>query len=158
MPLPNESFKIVTPTHVLMHIKDWPLVDPTLTDPTNANALVMGEWLTPFINGQGKKLERDAAGGAGGHLSWVCYAQKGAYDIQFQKIVPVLMHGGFMADTWLFNRATGLAVGDELGSFLVAIDGINRSVLDAVGAGKKVAVVLQLPGSATSPLRVLRQY
>lgn len=157
MSLPNESFKIVTPTHVLLHLKDWPLVDPTLTDPTNVNALVLGEWLTVMgAAGLGMKAER---ANAVAYPSWVCYAQKGAYDIQFQKIVPLIMHGSFMADTWVFNRAGGIALGDKLTPKTVAIDGINRAALDIAGGGNYVVgYALRLPAGTTSPLRFLGNY
>ena len=156
MTLPKEPFKLITPTHVLLHIRGWELYDKTLVDPEVTNALVTGEYLSPFINAG--KLTRLGAGGSD-YPSFVFYGEKGASDAQFfgGMRVPIIQHGSFMADTWLFNRGAGVAtLGKPLTAKLVAIDAINRSVLtESAGTEKVLGYIVTLPASATAPLRYL---
>lgn len=154
MALPTESFKLITPSHVLLHFRDWELALPNLVDPAVADSLVYGEYLTPFVSAG--KLARETAGG--GALGWVFYDQKGAYDLQFHqgRKVPVIQHGSFMADTWLFDRTGITVLGHTLTAKLITIDAVDRSILtDAAGAEKILGYIVKLPGSATAPLRYL---
>lgn len=154
--IPSESFKLVTPSlAVNMYVVDYPLVDETIVTPTAADALLLGEWLT--ITKTQAKAEREDA--AGGRLSHPFFSPKGAYDIQFRKIVPLIQHGTFVADTWVFNRAGGQVLGSEMTAKLIAFEGANRSILTLrAGAELRRAIVLRVPASSTAPLRIFGNY
>ena len=157
MTIPSESFKLVTPSMAVnLYLVDYALQDESIVNPNATNALLLGEWLSNVLYQD--KAARDDAGG--GHLSFPFFSPKGAYDVQAQKIVPLIVHGSFVADTWVFDRATVTAMGQELISKLIAFEGANRSILTLTGGGGAItrAIVLRTASSSTAPIRILGNY
>lgn len=158
MAIPKESFKLVSPSFAAnMYVVDYPLLaaEEGILVPTAADALLLGEWLTPTRT-EGYARRED---GAGGHLSFPFFSPRGAYDIQVRKIIPLIQHGTFVADTWVFDRATVLTLGQEVTAKLVAFEGANRSILASiVGAELRRGIVLKVAATSTSPIRILGNY
>lgn len=138
----------------MLWIRDYP-ADSTTVDyltPTNANAIVLGEWFELTAATHGKKVAR-----ASGSLPSYCfYAEKGRTDIQTTGRIPLLVLGGYIADTKIMS-ATGLAEGDLLKVDTVAFSGVNRSALVAhAGAADSdfvVGHVIRLPAYNNNYLR-----
>lgn len=159
MTIPSESFRLVNPSlAVNMYVTDWSVDDESILVPTATNALLLGEWLT--ITRTAGQARREDAHPLGGHLSHPFFSPRGAYDVQTRKIVPLIQHGTFVADTWVFDRTNVTTLGQELTAKLVAFEGANRSILTSLTPGTHLrrAIVLRLPGSATEPLRIFGNY
>jgi len=161
--IPTESFKIIFPDVSMLLRKDFELVDPHIVDPkaTGVDLLYQGEWLTPMFTAM--KLARCLAAPAAAPIAYPVFSLRGDYNIQFSKLVPAIMGNRYVADTLVFDRTPGViaALGMGLAPKLQAFDGslVGRSVLTASGVGDVIAAyVLELPGSATAPLRILGGY
>jgi hypothetical protein len=92
-----ETFRLVTEAQAIIR-RSFPLADPTILKPSNANPLVQGEWL-------GLNTSYKMARGAGAQSiptrpNW---AEKGRYDTQVIGKVPILWLGDFEADTLIFG-------------------------------------------------------
>jgi hypothetical protein len=95
------NFELVTEVQYLVR-KDFGLVDPTLLNPNNPACIYDGEYLTYGAN---RLLTR----AADGQLAWVCFMEKGRYDVQAIRKTTVLYHGTYEADTRIYDSA-GLAL------------------------------------------------
>lgn len=141
----------------MLWIRDTPVDSATsaLLNPTNANAIDIGEWFELTQASNGKKAAR-----ASGALPSFCfYAEKGRSDLQISQLVPLLRLGEYIADTKIMNAA-GLAEGDLLKVDTVALAGVNRSGLVAhAGAADTdfvVAHCVRLPANNNNYLRFHR--
>lgn len=101
-------------------ILDHPLADLTLADPTNANALTSGEWVT--FDGNSKLIRPCVIGTPGNAAalhSFPLYASKGRTDVQSlsQRSMPIIMGGFWLASTAVFDAAavvgSGAAITDS---------------------------------------------
>lgn len=110
--------------------RDFPLADPTLLNPNNAEPLVDGEWLELDSD---YKLKRGTGNGAG--PAFQVFAERGRYDTQAIGKVPVLYMGSYEAETSIYD-ASGLAVGTPL------------IVGDVTAAGGTKKGLLKLPAGA----------
>jgi len=109
--------------------RDFPLADPTLANPDNANALVDGEWMTLDNNSQLIRAAAIAMAGTAAALrSWVLFAQRGRYDVQAMAghKTDILWLGDYEADSTVFDAAAAVGMG---------------AAVTAVGQGLKVASV-----------------
>lgn len=91
--------------------RDFPLADPTLADPTNAFALVDGEWMT-LDNVAKLKRATDVTtvGAAAAQLAFPLWAERGRYDVQAmsEKKMPILFMGQYEFDTRIYSAAAGI--------------------------------------------------
>lgn len=99
---------------LLTQIRDFALADKTLADPTNAVALVDGEWMT--LDSTGKALRAAAVGTPGTVatvLSFPLFAERGRSDIMAQadRKVPLIMFGDYEADTRIFDASAAVGAG-----------------------------------------------
>ena len=156
-------------------IKDFPLADATLSDPTNAVALYDGEWLT--INSSGQCLRPTVIGTPGnepGNNSFIllpCFAERGRTDVMAmsRKAMPLIWMGEFEADTRIYDATatvtSGLAItaiGQPRKLATVAIGsrnfcGIVGSAYNETGA-KWVGYVTKLPANNGTKLRFRSGY
>jgi hypothetical protein len=100
-----------------IHRRDFPLSDPTLSNPLNADALVDGEYMT-LDNNVGNtfgKLIRAISitgdeGTAATVLSFPLFAERGRYDVQAiaDRKMPVLYLGQYEFNTRIFNIAANI--------------------------------------------------
>jgi hypothetical protein len=100
-----------------VHRRDFPLNDGTLADPSNAAALIDGEWVTLNTS---RKLVRAADIAAPGNYStkrsFPVFAEKGRYDVQAiaDRKCPILWMGFYECDTRVYDAAavvhSGLAI------------------------------------------------
>ena len=126
------------------------LYDGTLLNPSNANVLEQGEWLTPTA-ADGSKYERAAAGGNGPNVALPIAGIKGATDAQSRGKVETY-------DVWEQALTTSYdplgtyAVGTRLRVELIDIGGgVMRSVLtDSASGGEVQAEVMVAPATAAS--------
>jgi hypothetical protein len=114
-------------------VADFPINDPALVDYTETNPLVMGEWLTR--NTSGKLLRAANPGVPPG--PWMYWAETGRGDIQgmASKKVPVILRGGFLAETKVFNALAPPALGAALEVANITYDGLTKSGLQTHAAG-----------------------
>jgi len=105
-------------------------------NPLDANPLVDGEWVEITDAG---KVGRGT--GSGRACVYPVYAEKGRYDVQALRKVPVLMLHEYEAETTICDPASPLAVGDMLkvGTVLTNKRGILRAT-GGVGASGEVIV------------------
>jgi hypothetical protein len=94
--------------------RDFTLADPDLADPTNAVALVDGEWMV--INGTYKAVRASAIGSVGDpatQTGYVLFAERGRYDVQAmaQRKMPLIFMGDYEADTRIFDASVAIGSG-----------------------------------------------
>jgi hypothetical protein len=134
------------PVSNVMHIqtRDFPLVDPTIANPYNADALVDGEWMSIT---SAYKMQRAASVAAAGNAatahSWPYWMEKGRYDVQAQaeRKGAILWLGQWEFDTRIYLE-TGMTQGG-----LVSVSSIQPG-----GAGTKIYCGLVNNGTIASPL------
>ncbi len=159
------------PVSNLMYIetRDFQLADPTLANPTNAVALVDGEWMTFDSNG---KVVRASTIGTGDNLatvqSWPMWANRGSTDIQAmgQRKVPLLWLHSWEFDTRVFDASKALgsgaaitAVGQPVKVATITVSGRNfTGLVGHGGAGSDaspiVGYVSKLPANNGGKLRI----
>lgn len=143
------NFTLISELQTLTR-RDFPMEDPTLLQPLNANPLVDGEFLQLDAN---YKLARAAAGVGGTKEDpWFnlfpLFSERGRYDTQAIGKGTILMLGMYEAETMVVNTA-GLAVGDPLTVQDVTYGGLTRRGLAKKVAAAGVVVVgyvSRLPG------------
>jgi hypothetical protein len=126
-----------------VHRRDYPLADKTLADPSNADALIDGEWLTLNTSKQlVRAASKAAAGNAATARSFPLFAEKGRYDTQAMadRKMPVLFMGQYECDTRVYDAAAtvgnGVAITAMLQPLKVASVDIGGTVyLGLVGHG-----------------------
>ena len=115
----------------------WMLADPTLVDPTVANALIMGEFMQLDAN---FKLIR---GTVGDKPQYALFVEKGRSDNQASRgKVTVLAGGSYIGNTKVFTGTLALNAKVEVGSF-THTDGVTRSGLQAVTTGAVLGWVIR---------------
>jgi len=113
-------------THVnSSHRRDFDLADTTLTDPTESDALVAGEWLD--INTSGK-LQRSSSSVETIKNAYQVFTPKGSYDAQALGKVAVIFSRDYEVDTDMFDSADTFAIGDDVGLTSATVDGQARMV------------------------------
>lgn len=146
------NFKLISPFQNIDR-RFFNLVDPTILDPTDPDALVEGE----FLELNGYKMQR---GTADPSLvpTWAYFAEKGRYEVQSIQRGPFLYLGSYEADTLIMD-STALAVGDKLMVGDVTIGTITRrGLLKAAGVGAVVVGhVTRLPANNKGYLRFVRE-
>ena len=152
------------PVSNVMHIqtRDFPLVDPTLANPLNAEALVDGEWMAITTT---YKMDRAAviatAGNAATVQSYPYWMEKGRYDVQAQaeRKGAVLWLGQWEFDTRLF-LVTSMTMGGLVSVSSVDLGGkivaglIDNGTIGSAGSGITVGYVTRLPANNGGKLRI----
>lgn len=145
------NFKLVTPTQT-QERQAFELHDRTLLQPTNANPLVMGE----FVQFDAAfKLVR----GDGSVPAFAVYDESGRSDTQAIGKATVLLLGHYMADTYVFDNATPPTLGAKLMVDTVtnaAKSLTNKAGLKIHGGGADLVLGYVLRTAATSPGNYLR--
>lgn len=133
-----------------VHRRDFTLADTTLLDPTNALAMVDGEWMT--LNASYKLLRAAdvTTGGAAASnsLLFPYWMERGRYDAQTSRKGVVLYMGEWEADTRIFDAAAVVASG-------AAITVVGQPVKVAtvtLGSRKYVGLVGHGGSGDTAPL------
>ena len=156
-----------------VHRRDFPLSDKTLADPSNAVALVDGEWMT-LDNTAGinfGKLVRAAdvttPGDPATVVSFPLFAERGRYDIQAlaDRKMPVLYRGEYEFDTRIFDATAIIGAGAAITTMLqpVKVATItlgSRNYVGLVGAAYAdnaaiVGYVTRLPSGNGGKLRFI---
>jgi|GEM_PF-1544261 len=94
-----------------------PVADPTLTDPSNAAALIDGEWMTLDAN---YKLVRACdvatAGNEASLPSFPLWTESGRFDVQAtaERLVTVIWMGAWEFETLIFDAAADIGLGDPI--------------------------------------------
>ena len=142
--------------------RDFPLVDPTLADPSNAVVLVDGEWMTIDSN---YKMERASVIGTPGDdatkHSWPLWAERGRTDVQAQaeRKAPVIYLGGWECDSRIY-LATGMTLGGLVSVATVTIGTrnytglINNGTIASPLTGITVGFITRLPANNGGKLRL----
>lgn len=149
--------------------RDFPVADPTLVDPYNANALVDGEWMT--LNTSYQAVRASTIGSVGNLAtvrSFPLWMEKGRYDVQAmsQKKLALLWLGDFEFDTRVFDAAVALGSGAAITTIMqplkVATITIGaRNYTGLVGHGGSadtnpiVGFVTKLPANNGGQLRFI---
>lgn len=116
--------------------RDFPLVDPTILNPTAANPLIDGEWLEMDTSSYALKRGTGEAASA----AWPVFSLRGQYDTQAIGKSTVLFAGMYEADTAVINL-TSVVVGSFLVVADVTVGGLTKRGLKlAAGAGQHLVV------------------
>jgi len=153
------------PVSNLMHLqtRDFPLVDPDLADPYNAETLVDGEWMS--VNGDKKMLRAadisQVAGTAAAAPSYPLWAERGRYDVQAQgeRKASLIYLGMWEFDSRIYD-ATSM-VQDGLVAVAVITLGTRKysglvanGTLGTPGSGITVGIITRLPTVNGGKLRI----
>lgn len=160
------------PTSDIMtvHRRDFPLADPTLAQPTNAVALVDGEWMTLNTSGQMIRASNIAVGGNAATVrSFPLFAERGRYDVQAVAgtKAPLLFLGQYECDTRIFDATAvvggGAAITTAFQPLKVAtVTFSGRNFTGLVGHGGAadtnpvVGYVVRLPANNGGKLRFIQ--
>lgn len=157
MATPTESFMIEGDSIANTYRKAYELALPAIIVPTAADILYQGEYLN--LSTTANKAARNIVGGGNGAQAFPVYSLKGDYNVQFSQMVTLVLGQRYIATTWVFERTGVATLGHSLCALLIALDGQNRSILTEAAAGDYiVGYTLELPASATAPLRLLAGY
>lgn len=124
--MPIINFELVTEVQGLLR-RDFPMADPTLLDPNNANPLLDGEFLE--LDSSYKMIRH--AGGA--NLPFVVFMERGRYDTQAIGKTTLLFGGTYEANTRIFTGTPALGAGLEVDT--VTIDTLSKSGLATFNGG-----------------------
>lgn len=153
--------------------RDFPLADPTLANPLNANALVDGEWMTITTSyGIQRATAIDAAGHAATVRSFPIWAERGRYDVQANtaRKSPVIWLGPESEwDTRIFDSTAVVNSGAAITTVMqpLKVGSINLGGVIYVGlvgsagsadADPIVGYVTRLPASNGGKLRFRTGY
>jgi hypothetical protein len=155
-------------------VRDFPLSDITIADPSNAGCFVDGEWFT--LDATGKKAARGATlaatgvDNATGRATAPCFpmwAQRGTTDVQAtpDKRAPLIWMGLWEFDTRIFDASAVVASGAAItamwqGLKVATIAGNGRNYVGLVGHGgsgdsaRVQAYVSRLPADNGGKLRI----
>lgn len=115
------NFDLVTELQFLLR-RDFPMADPDLVKPSNANPIMDGEFLNFDTS---YKLVRAGSG----EIGWAVFMEKGRFDVQALGKTMVLFAGAYEADTRVF-KAAGLTLGGALAiDAAVSVDSLTKSGL-----------------------------
>jgi hypothetical protein len=149
----KETWKVVTPIQSRDRIV-WPVADPTLLQPSNANPLVMGELLQLDSAGKLIRATDDTK------PSWCLIDSAGRADVQAISSVTVIGVDAMMFDTLVFDNAAAPALGAVLMQATVtnaAASLTNKSGFKTHAAGGEQVMghVIQIAANNGGYLRVL---
>lgn len=119
-------------------VRDFELYDATLLDPTNADALVDGEWVKFDADGKlVRALDAAAATDINHAPCWPLFQLKASYDMQALGKGPVIFDcDGLEIETNIYKDDDGFAVGDETGVGTVT----DAALVDRAGLKKVIAL------------------
>jgi hypothetical protein len=155
-----------------IHRRDFPLTDPTLSNPQALYALVDGEWMTldntAGIN-QGKLVRAadvTTLGAAAATVSFPLFAERGRYDVQAlaDRKMPILFLGQYEFNTRIFDATVAIGSGAAINAMLqpvkVATIDLGRKYVGLVGSSYAdnapiVGYVTRLPGGNGGQLRFM---
>lgn len=151
--------------------RDFPLADPTLSDPTNAVCLVDGEWLTLNSSYQIIRASTVASTGNAATLkSFPLFAEKGRYDVRAlaDMKMPILFRGEWEFDTRIYDASAVVGSGAAITTVLqpvkvatIAVSSAGRNFSGLVGHGGSsdsspiVGYVTRLPANNGGKLRLI---
>jgi len=155
-----------------VHRRDFPLTDPTLSNPFNVVCLVDGEWMTldntaATIGKLIRATDVTTVGAAASQVSFPLFAERGRYDVQANSSgkTPILFLGQYEFNTRIFDSAAVVGSGAAMTAVLqpvkvatVSIGGRNYSGL--VGSAYAdnapiVGYITRLPTSNGGRLRFM---
>ncbi len=135
-----------------VHRRDFPLADPTLADPTNAVALVDGEWM---VLNSSYQIARAAAIGSPGDVatlrSFPVFAEQGRYDVQAiaARKTVVLYLGEYEFDSRIFDASVALSGGAAITTVLQPL----KIGVITIGARNFVGLVGHAGAADTDPIQ-----
>ena len=136
----------------------FPLADGTLSDPTNAVALIDGEWMCVQDDGLTVVRATDvtttgAEPSTADNDFYPVWAEKGRYDTQAlsSKMVPLIYGGFWIADTRIFDATAVVGSGAA-----IAHTGQGLKVATIVLSGRKVTGLVGHGGSGDAAKVVAR--
>lgn len=153
---------------LLTEVRDFPVANAALLNPTGATCYVDGEWVSFDANG---RLVRAAAiagpGVAATTISFPIWAERGRYDVQTSRKLPIIYLHQLEADTTIYDAAlvvgAGAAITTHLQPLKVASITIGaRNYCGLVGHGGAadtdpiVGYVSRLPALNGTRLRFFR--
>lgn len=149
----QQTWKVVTPIQSQDRLV-WPVADPTLLQPSNANPLVMGELMQRDSAG---KLIRSTDNTA---FSWLLIDSAGRSDVQAISSVTVIGLNAMLMDTLVFDNAAPPALGAKLMQATVtnaAASLTNKSGFKTHAAGGEQVMghVIEIAANNGGYLRVL---
>ena len=145
------NFRLVSEFQTI-HRRPFELADATILNPTSANPLIDGEFMTLNTSYQ---LVR----GTDGCLGWAAFAERGRFDVQAIGKVTVLYLQSYEADTKVFSSGGGgLTLGGKLQVKAgLTIDGVaNRVGLENFASGVCIGYVTRLPADNGQKLRFIQ--
>jgi hypothetical protein len=144
------NFKLVTPAQT-QERQAFEMTDRTLLQPTNANPLVMGEFVQ--FDSAFKLIRGD-----GSVPGFAVFDELGRSDVQAIGKVTVLLLGHYMADTYVFDNAAPPALGAKL--MVDTVTNAAKSLTNKSGlkthAGGDLVVGYVLRTAASAPGNYLR--
>jgi len=145
-----------------LQTRDFPLVDPDLANPYNAECLVDGEWMSITTE---YKMERAAdistAGNAAAAQSYPLWAERGRYDVQAlgERKASLIWLGMWEFDSRIF-LATTMAVGRRVAVASITIGTriyaglVDNGTIGTPGGGITVGFITRMPSSNGGKLRI----
>lgn len=145
-----QNFELVTELQGLQR-RDFPVANPALIKPTNANPLMDGEFLT--LDSSYKLIRA-----ADGNLAFALFMEKGRFDVQAmsEKKTMVLFGGTYEADTRVFTSSGLTLLGSLQVSASVTVDSLTKSGLANYSSGAVIGHVTKLPANNGGRLRFLQ--
>jgi hypothetical protein len=145
-----QNFELVSELQALLR-RDFPVANPALINPTNANPLMDGEFLS--LDSSYKLIRA-----ADGSLGFALFMEKGRFDVQAMsgKKTMVLFGGTYEADTRVFTAASLTLLGQLQISASVTVDTLTKSGLANYSSGEVVGYVTRLPANNGGRLRFLQ--
>lgn len=150
----HNDFRLVS-EFTNIHRRPFELVDPLILKATNANPLLMGEWLQHA--GTVGRMDRGGEAAGATVPSWPVFSETGRYETQALGKVPILYMNAFEADTLVF-AAAGLTLGAPVSVGDVTIATLVRRglLLNPGGVVLTVGYVTRLPANNNGFLRFMR--
>lgn len=145
-------FKLTTPFSDI-NMKSFALDDVNILNPTNANPLVLGEWLELTDT---YKMKRGS--GAATVPSYCHFMEQGRYDTQAIGKSAFMFLNEWEADTKVFDTGGTYTVGEKVCVADVTFGGIasRRGLKELAASEYVVAVVTRIPANNNGYLRVRR--
>ena len=135
-----------------VHRRDFPLADPTLADPTNAVALIDGEWMVLNSSYQIARAAAIATPGTAATLrSFPVFAEQGRYDVQAiaDRKTVVLYLGEYEFDTRVFDAAATVGGGAPITTVLQTL----KVATVTIGTRNFIGLVGHGGASDTDPIQ-----
>jgi len=135
--------------------RPFELADPTILNPTNANPLIMGEYLQLDA---AYKMERGGEAAGATVPSFAYFAEQGRYEVQAIQKGPILYGGWYEADTKVFDGTGIVSAGQMISAGDVTFGSLTRRglLLNPGGTVLTVGYVTRLPAANNGFLRFIR--